>query len=288
MNLLKKVTVVIVLYKETIDIISTTLNEIKDLDIIIVDNDSNNELKNAICSEFNIKKYILNKKNVGFSAGYNQGIKLSKNEFILILGPDCIISKQSIETLLKKYEKYSNAVIVAPTSYDKNKNLSYTGGLLPENGDKNLILTIDGDACVESVLGSCMLLKKKDTINDQLFFDENFFLYFSDDDLCRRVKKNKNAVIQTKDATCVHQHGIIKVKNKYEKIFIRNFHYNYDQFYYFFKANKHGELISSFERKSNKLYLKFIIKLLLFRFSDCVSIISRLFAYYKFKSKYLN
>ena len=82
MNLLKKVTVVIVLYKETIDIISTTLNEIKDLDIIIVDNDSNNELKNAICSEFNIKKYILNKKNVGFSAGYNQGIKLSKNEFI--------------------------------------------------------------------------------------------------------------------------------------------------------------------------------------------------------------
>ena len=119
MNSLNNVSVVIVLYKETFEIISKTLNQIRDLEIIIIDNDSNLDLKKKICSNFNISKYILNKKNVGFSTGYNQGVNLSKSEFILLLGPDCLISKKSIKTLLLKHEAYDDALVLSPTAYDE-------------------------------------------------------------------------------------------------------------------------------------------------------------------------
>ena len=63
MNSLNNVSVVIVLYKETFEIISKTLNQIRDLEIIIIDNDSNLDLKKKICLNLNISKYILNKIN---------------------------------------------------------------------------------------------------------------------------------------------------------------------------------------------------------------------------------
>ena len=63
---------------------------------------------------------------MGFSIGYNQGVNLSKSEFILLLGPDCLISK-SIKTLLLKHEAYDDALVLSPTAYDEN-HLSYTGG----------------------------------------------------------------------------------------------------------------------------------------------------------------
>ena len=287
MNSLNNVSVVIVLYKETFEIISKTLNQIRDLEIIIIDNDSNLDLKKKICSNFNISKYILNKKNVGFSIGYNQGVNLSESEFILLLGPDCLISKKSIKILLLKHEAYDDALVLSPTAYDEKNHLSYTGGFLPENGNKDTVLKIDGDTCVESILGACMLIKRENLVKFNLYFDENFFLYFSDDDLCRRIKNLKKSVIQVKDATCIHKHGIIKLKNKYHKIYVRNFNYNYDLFYYHFKNNDHKKIINTFRNKLPKLYRKLLIKLLFLRLSDSIDILSKLFAYYKFKSKYL-
>ena len=83
---------------------------------------------------------------------------------------------------------------------------------------KNKVLDISGDVCVDNTLGACMLLRTKDLKEKKLFFDENFFLYFSDDDLCRRIKLMNKSIIQVFDAKCIHQHGKIKVKN----IFILN------------------------------------------------------------------
>ena len=59
-------------------------------------------LKNKILKQFKIYKYILNKKNNGFSAGYNQGIKMSDTLYTLVLGPDCLITKEDIIILINK------------------------------------------------------------------------------------------------------------------------------------------------------------------------------------------
>ena len=71
--IIKNLTVIIVLYKEPLELINKTLEKIKDLKIIIIDNDNNLELKSKILKIQNLQ-YILNNLNNGFSAGYNQGI----------------------------------------------------------------------------------------------------------------------------------------------------------------------------------------------------------------------
>ena len=286
MNTNTEITVVIVLYKESFELISKTLSTLKSFEKIIIDNDNNLELKKKIEDNFKINRYILNEKNIGFSAGYNQGIKLSNTTFTLVLGPDCIISQKDVLLLKSKLLGYSNCFIVSPLSYDEKGTLTYSGGPLPEKAERNKILKMSGDTCVESTLGFCMFFKTLNIIENDLLFDENFFIYFSDDDLCRRVKNFNKSVIQIYDARSIHQHGEIKVKNKYIKKFIREFNFSKDQYYYFYKINRHHDLLKSFKKKLPSLFIKLLIKIIFFRFLDIVGIISRLYAYYKFKIKY--
>ena len=288
LNIKKDITIVLVLYKETFDLVSKTLNSLKLFKIIIIDNDNNLILKKKIETKFSIDQYILNKENIGFSAGYNQGIKLSKTDYTLVLGPDCLILEKDIFLLKQKLLENQNCFLVSATSYDHNGNLTYTGGPLPENGEKNIILNISGDTCVDSILGACMFFKTKNIIDNELLFDENFFLYYSDDDLCRRVKKLNKTVIQVYQAKCIHQHGILKIKNIFVKKFIREYNLKFDHFYYYYKVNKHQVVLNSFKKKIPSLVIKFFIKIFSLNFLKVVEIFSQVFAYYKFKFKILN
>ncbi len=286
-HLAKNLTIVIVLYKESFQLISKTLSTINSFKKIIIDNDNNIDLEKKIKSEFNIEKYILNKKNNGFSSGYNQGIRMSDTKYTLVLGPDCIITEKDILILIKRLIENIDCYIVSPTSFDENGKLSYAGGPLPDNSEKNIILDIEGDTCVDSTLGACMLFRTKEALENNLIFDENFFLYYSDDDLCRRVKKSKKHIIQVYDSKCIHQHGIIKVKNKYLKKFIREYNLLFDKFYYFYKINNHQNLINLYKKKIPLLIFKFFLRILTFNFLGATEIASKLFAYYKFKFKFL-
>ena len=279
------ITISIVLYKEDYELISRTLKSINSFKKIIIDNSGNLDLKQKIESNFKIDEYVLNKKNSGFSAGYNQAVKLCKTEYALILGPDCIIDEKDIIRLLDAYIKYENCFLVVPTSYDENNNFTYSGGLLPENGDKNNILELSGDTCVESALGACMLINTNNAINFGLF-DENFFLYFSDDDLCRRIKKNKQSIIQVFKAKCFHKHGNIKVKNKFYKTFIREYNYTFDELYYFYKINRHNELIKTYKKKIPLYFIRVLAKIFTFKFLDAIKFFSRILAYFRFVFKF--
>jgi N-acetylglucosaminyl-diphospho-decaprenol L-rhamnosyltransferase len=288
-NNTKLLTIIIVLFKEPFDLINETLKHIKNYRLIIIDNANNHELKKKILERYKIYKYILNNKNNGFSAGYNQGLKISDTKFTLVLGPDCLISSRNINIMINKILIYKDALIVSPTAYNNKNELTYSGGPLPENGKKDEFLNLDGDVCVESSLGACMLFRTLDIKRYNLFFDENFFLYFSDDDLCRKVKLLNRSVIQIKDAVCIHQHGIIKVKNKFKKIYIREFNYTHDMLYYFYKIKNEQsyKIIRDFQRKTKSYFFLLVFRLLTFKYSDFIKIFSRWSGFYKFRSKYL-
>ena len=65
-NLYNEITIVIVLYEEEFELINRCLNNIKNFNIIIIDNAGNKKLKNKLIKKFNILEYILNPKNVGY------------------------------------------------------------------------------------------------------------------------------------------------------------------------------------------------------------------------------
>ena len=282
-----EITIVIVLYYESYDLISKTLNHLNNFKKIIIDNSNNADLKKKIEDNFHITEYILNKKNNGFSAGHNQGIRMSSTKYTMLLGPDCIIKEKDILNLKDVLLKNEKCLIVAATSYDNKMNLTYTGGLLPENGDKDIVLNLSGDVCVQSVLAACMFFETKKLINQKLIFDEFFFLYFSDDDLCRRISGAGNYIIQSFNSKCIHQHGNIKIKNMFIKKFIREYNFTFDKFYYHLKINNHKKVILTFEKKIPSYFIKLILKIIFLNLVDATGIFAKLFAYYKFRIKFL-
>ena len=282
-----EITIVIVLYYESYDLISKTLNHLNNFKKIIIDNSNNADLKKKIEDNFHITEYILNKKNNGFSAGHNQGIRMSSTKYTMLLGPDCIIKEKDILNLKDILMKNEKCLIVAPTSYDGRMNLTYAGGPLPENGDKDKILYLSGDVCIQSVLAACMLFETKKLTDYNLIFDESFFLYFSDDDLCRRVYEAGKHIMQSFDSKCIHQHGNIKIGNIFIKKFIREYNFTFDRFYYFFKLNKHEKLILDFKKKMPSYYIKFLLKMISLNLVGAIGIYAKLLAYYKFKTNFI-
>ena len=282
-NLKNKITIIIVLYREDYNLLYKTLDKIREFKKILIDNSNNVDLKNKVETNFKIDKYILNKKNVGFSAGYNQGVKLCETDFSFILGPDCIIETRSIIKLYEKLRLNENCFLTASTSYNENNQLTYAGGLLPENGEKDFPIKLEGDICVENTLGACMFFKTKDFIDIGLF-DENFFIFFSDDDLCRKIKKKNKYIIQVFESKCIHSHGISKVKNIFEKIYLREHYYLLDKFHYFHKSDNHKDMMKNIIDKKNNYLIKIFFSLITIKFKKVVYYFARYTAILKFNN----
>jgi N-acetylglucosaminyl-diphospho-decaprenol L-rhamnosyltransferase len=278
----QKLSILIILYEENLEIINKCLEKIKDFKIIIIDNANDKSLKKEIIKNFKIYKYFLNEKNIGFSKAANQGILECDTEYLFILGADCLISHSDIEQLILAKEKYKNCFLASPTFYDSTGNLTYNGGPLHEDGAKNKILKNSGDVCVNAVLTTAVLFKVKDIINIGLF-DEQFFLYFLDDDLCRRIKNINKSIIQVYSAKATHAHGQLKVKNKFKRIFFGNFYFYYEELYYLYKINSHQHKYNHLKKKIPKFLVKLIINFLIFRFDKSVYYLSKTLAFYKFK-----
>ena len=189
MNLISnELTITIVLFEEKNSLVFECLENIKNYKIIIIDNAGNSLLKLKVEDKYKIYKYILNKKNYGVSKAFNQAINLCDTPYILNINADCFIKSESILKLLESHKKYKNCFLTSPTFYDKNLNLTYNAGSFLDLKKKNEVLDLEGDICVDMVLGSAILYKKEDIIKIGLF-DEIFFVYFLDYDLCKKIKQ---------------------------------------------------------------------------------------------------
>jgi GT2 family glycosyltransferase len=277
----KELTIIIVLFEEKKDLLFSCLNNIKNFKIIIIDNAGNSKLKIEVESNFSIYKYILNKKNFGFTKAANQAIKLCDTEYILNINADCFIKEEDIMKLINSHQNYKNCIIASPTFYDENFKLTYNAGCFDEKNYAKETLNLHGDVCVDKVLGSAILFKKKDIMELGLL-DENFFMYYEDDDLCKKVRKKNGSVIQVFEAKAKHSHGQSKVKNVLKRIYIRNYHFTYDELYYYFKINKHHGKYQNLKKKLLNYIVKMIINALIFRYDKSIYYFAIIKAFYDF------
>ena len=277
----KELTIIIVLFEEKKDLLFSCLNNIKNFKIIIIDNAGNSKLKIEVERNFSIYKYILNKKNFGFTKAANQAIKLCDTEYILNINADCFIKEEDILRLINSHKNYKDCIIASPTFYDENFKLTYNAGCFDEKNYAKETLNLHGDVCVDKVLGSAILFKKKDIMELGLL-DENFFMYYEDDDLCKKVRKKNGSVIQVFEAKAKHSHGQSKVKNVLKRIYIRNYHFTYDELYYYFKINKHHGKYQNLKKKLLNYIVKMIINALIFRYDKSIYYFAIIKAFYDF------
>jgi len=276
-----ELTIIIVLFEEDDELVFNCLKNIQNFRVIIVDNANNNNLKKNIEKKFDIQNYILNKKNVGFTKAANQAIKFCKTEYILNINADCFIEENGILKLLDCRKNYQDCFITAPTFYDDNFNLAYNADYFEEKNMPKKILNLEGDVCVDQVLGSAFLFKKKDIENIN-FLDENFFMYFEDSYLCQIAKRKKKSVIQIFDVKVKHIHGRSKVKNLFKRTFIRNYHFTHDQLYYYYKIGLKNEKYLYLKKKIPNYFVKMFLNLIIFRLNKSIYYFSLIKAFYDF------
>ena len=198
----------------------------KDLPIIVVENSDNLEFKNYLESTYKNVKCILSKKNIGTGSGYNIGIKLAKTEYVYVINPDVVLEDNTLEEIFLASTKLSDFSILSPISSDiKYPNYSMTKER--KNYEKN-----DSPFKVKYVDGFSMLLNKNKFKNNE-YFDESFFMYWENNDICVRAINNGGSVFVIPKAKIKH-FGASAVDPKFfnEVELSRNWHWMWSTFNY--------------------------------------------------------
>ncbi len=240
------ISIVILNYKSKND----TLNCIKSIkksdfgnltyEIIVVDNNSNDNIGKILISKYSDINFIQNKNNLGMGAGNNVGIKKAKGKYVVIMNPDTIVFKSTFKKLYDFMENNSQTGIVGPLQYNIDKTIQnscyrWHNLLTPlyrrtflgkfKFGKKDLYRFLMKDfkhnteKKVDWLLGS-FLFCRASIFKKIGLFDERFFMYFEDTDLCRRAHKEGFNVAYYPKAKIIHNHKRQSAKNKWYKFFM--------------------------------------------------------------------
>ena len=223
----QNLSVIIVSYKSE-HVIENCINSIDhEIEIIVIDNSNDEVLKKRIESKYKNVKYILSKKNLGMGAGNNLGIKKVNKDFALILNPDVTLESNSINEVFIASEEIDNFGIIAPLS---NKD-QYPNYILKKGHNFDPVKPFK----VKSVDGYAMILnlKKLKKIDNFNFFDEKFFLYLENEDLCKRLIEKDIDIYVIPKSKIDHLGGkAVDPKYRNEIEYLRNWHWMWSKFYF--------------------------------------------------------
>ena len=219
----QNLSVVIVTFKSE-KVIDKCINSIgSNVPIIIVENSNNQKFKHDLESKYQNLKCILSGSNLGMGAGNNIGIRSTSTDYVFILNPDVILESNTLDELFLASKKLPEFTILSPINTDLNFP-NYKVKEMP--GEKNSPFQVD------YVDGFSMLLNKN-KFNNDIYFDENFFLYLENNDLCIRVNRAGGSVFIVPAAKINHG-GSKAVDSKYknEVELSRNWHWIWSKFYF--------------------------------------------------------
>jgi GT2 family glycosyltransferase len=207
--------VIIVNYKSThliLDCLATIFQQPgnSNIEIIVVDNDSNDGGKELITSRYPQVKWLQLDYNAGFARGNNAGIRISRGEVVLLLNPDTLVENNSIKycwnrLIASSYVAAGVQLLNPDRTPQITGNFFMKGGLnhlmaLPYTGTfirriglqlkikKTNIANVDDHADVDWINGAFLMVKKS-AIEKAGYLDEDFFLYSEEIEWCGRLRK---------------------------------------------------------------------------------------------------
>ena len=251
-NFEKNITFVIVSFKSG-HIIEKCIQSINsNIKIIIVENSDNVFVKKYLESKFTNVEVIIAKQNLGYGAGNNLGISKVKTQYVFILNPDAILEKDCLSELSKaQINLNDNFAILAPNLLN---NYGYFSK--QKNNLQNEILEVD------YVKGFAILINLKKIRFDEIF-DENFFLFLEEIDLCKRIKNIGGKIFVVRNSKVRHS-GKEASEYSLNIELCRNWHWMWSLFYY---NHKHFGFSIAYKITISKFFssiFKLLISLIFF------------------------
>jgi N-acetylglucosaminyl-diphospho-decaprenol L-rhamnosyltransferase len=205
--------------------------------VMIVDNASQDGIAEAVRLHLPNAQLITLPSNMGFGYANNVALQKVQTPFALLLNPDCTMEQQAVSALLDAADKFPEAALLAPQVKRPGGQLE-TSYRWPSRCWVSRGQAADGTCCVGFVTGACMLLRMH-MYAQTGFFDEGFFLYYEDEDLCERVFRTKANIIVVPQATAIHvSRSSVKEGFPWRSEYIRGFHHAQSKL--IFQA-KHGD-----------------------------------------------
>ncbi len=215
----------------------------KSIKIIIVENSNNIKFKNEVMLKYSNVRCILAGDNKGYAAANNIGLSNVNTKYALVLNPDTKATNKTFNNFFIFVKKFPNFWLVGPSgSRSDVKNLN-----------QEILET-------EYVKGHAIFFNMIKFNN--VFFDDKYFLYLEEIDLCKKIKINKGTIYQDSSIEVLHDGGgSVNARSSHELEKNRNWHWMWSTFYY---QKKYKGYILALILITPKLLSSFIKTLLYF------------------------
>lgn len=193
--------------------------------VYIADNSNSAEIRQLIAAKFPWMSFSVNSENLGFARANNKLYELAKSEFqpdlLLLVNPDLTITHDCVEGLRLSIQNEpefgiigprlqnsegttEDSVLMSPTFF--RLAAKFVSDILTGSNQNTLSYYLGDRSEVDAVSGACMLINCR-AIETAGFFNENFFMYFEDNDLCARFRERDWKIIYDPTISAVHGLG---------------------------------------------------------------------------------
>lgn len=194
-------------------------------DVTVVDNNSQDFSADAVQSLFPVVRLLRMDRNLGFAAGHNRAFAAARGRYRFVLNPDATVSAGCMKALLDFAEAHPRAAVIGPRVLNPDGSIQHSarafptlmaalyrhsilGRLFPDNPHTRRYLQSDWDhrdsRQVDWVSGSAMLIREE-ALRELGGFDERYYMYVEDVDLCWRARQAGWEVWFCADAEATHK-----------------------------------------------------------------------------------
>jgi GT2 family glycosyltransferase len=211
--------------------------ECREFEVIVVDNASQDESVEMIRRKFPQVKLIINNENSGFAKACNQGTKIAQGKYLFFLNPDSEVANNTFDRIINFMESHPEVGVGGcylyypdqriQTSFYRFTSLTTLLGralllysFLPKNSLTAPLFFehFRENKPIERVCGGAMVVRRE-ALNEVGLFDESFFLYYEDEDLCYRMKQKGWKIASIPNTKIIHYHNQSGKKNIRRAIF---------------------------------------------------------------------
>jgi len=211
---------IIILSWNTKQLLRNCLKSLKGMavEIIVVDNGSTDGSPAMVAKEFPQVKLIRNKKNLGFGAANNQGMKAAEGDYLLLLNSDTVVKDEAPLKMATFLAKHPEAGAVGCRLLNSDGSLQPSAGPFPdlkvsvvmlflEHWLKNLTRASFAKTTeVDWVMGAALMVRRE-VVKKAGWMDEGIFMYMDEVEWCYRIKKAGFKVFFYPEAEIIHLFG---------------------------------------------------------------------------------
>ena len=208
---------------ECLESIDTIISKTLAFEVIIVDNFSNDGQFTVFKQKYSKFTFIENTGNNGFSNGCNFGASIATGNHFLFLNPDTKLTLEALKTLLQTAVSHPEIGILSCLQINENDVFYKQNNLFPALGrffgiSRSLFRKLNkanlekrfnntDDLFYPHWVTGAVIFISRDWFNKIKGWNEDYWLYFEDVDLCKKISDTEGKVAVTRKATIFHQHG---------------------------------------------------------------------------------